>query len=132
MEYKSTASVMASVTGNQFNYLPDGNFTGTDAVVVEVNNSVGLTTTLPITITVNSINDQPVFATPFVINHPENKQDIMTLQADDDNNTVFWSWTDTSVIEDPYLQLDKLTGELRFRISSGPDFDANETKTLVR
>ena len=45
---------------------------------------------------------------------------------------MFWSWTDTSVIEDPYLQLEKLTGELRFRISSGPDFDANETKTLVR
>ena len=112
--------------------MPDGNYTGTGVVTVEVNNSVGLTTTHDITITVNSINDLPVFTTPFVINHPENKQDIMTLQAADDNNTVFWSWTDTSVIEDTYLQLDKLTGDLRFRIHNGPDFDANETKTLVR
>ena len=84
----------ASVIGNQFVYIPDGNYTGIDAVTVEVNNSVGLTTTHDITITVNSINDLPVFTTPFVINHPENKQDIITLQAADDNNTVFWSWTD--------------------------------------
>ena len=122
----------ASVIGNQFVYVPDGNYTGIDVVTVEVNNSVGLTTTHDITITVNSINDLPVFTTPFVINHPENKQDIITLQAADDNNTVFWSWTDPNVTEDTYLQLDKLTGDLRFRIHNGPDFDVNETKTLVR
>ena len=57
--------------GSQFIYLPDGNFTGTDVVMVEVNNSVGLTTFHEITITVNSINDLPVFTTPFVIDHPE-------------------------------------------------------------
>lgn len=122
----------ATVTGNRFDYTPDGNFTGTDVVVVEVNNTVGLTTTQSITITVNPINDLPVFKPPFVLNHNENKQDIATLSAEDDGNTLFWSWTDPTVIEDTYLQLDKLTGELRFRISSGPDFDANQTKTLVR
>ncbi|MBT3636087.1 MAG: tandem-95 repeat protein [Opitutae bacterium] len=134
-----TASATGAI-GSQFIYVPDGNFTGTDVVVVEVNNSVGLTTTHEITITVNSINDLPVFKTPFVIDHPENKQDIITLQADDDSNTVFWSWTDPKVTEDTHLQLDKLTGDLRFRISPifGPDFDvdssdqANFQKTYTR
>ena len=129
---KNGTATLSGAAGNQFVYVPDGNFTGTDVVTVEVNNSVGLTTTHDITITVNSVNDLPVFTTPFVINHPENKQDIITLQADDDNHTVFWSWTDQSITEDTHLQLDKLTGDLRFRIHNGPDFDANETKTLVR
>lgn len=123
----------ATVTGQTFDYVPDGNFTGNDVVVVEVNNTSGLTTTLPIYITVNSINDLPVIKTPSVLNHPENQQVIATLSADDDSGKpVSWSWADKTV-EDEYLQLNTLTGELKFRVSSGPDFDdPDQNKTYVR
>ena len=121
----------ATVTGQTFDYIPDGNFTGTDVVIVEVNNTSGISTTLPINITVNSINDLPVIRTPFVLNHSENQQDIVTLSAADDSGVVSWSWADGTV-EDPELQLTS-GGELKFRISSGPDFDSpDQNKTFLR
>jgi hypothetical protein len=120
----------ATVTGQTFDYRPDGNFTGNDVVVVEVNNTSGLTTPLSIYIQVNSINDLPVIKTPLVLNHPENKQLIASLSADDDSGLpVSWSWADGTV-EDPELQL-TTGGDLKFRVSSGPDFDVNQTKTYV-
>jgi hypothetical protein len=122
----------ASVTGNRFDYTPDGNFTGTDEVTVEVNNTSGLTTILPISITVSSINDLPVINTASILNHSENQPLIANLSAVDDSALpVSWSWTDGTV-EDPELQL-TTSGELKFRVSSGPDFeDPDQNKTYIR
>jgi hypothetical protein len=121
----------ATVTGQTFDYVPDGNFTGSDVVIVEVNNTSGISTTLPINITVNSINDLPVIRTPFDLNHSENQQNIVTLSAVDDSGVVSWSWADGTA-EDPDLQLTS-DGELKFRISSGPDFDSpDQNKTFLR
>ena len=114
----------ASVTGNQFVYIPDGNFTGTDIVTVEVNNSVGLTTTHDITITVNSVNDLPVFTTPLSLIIPKTNRISLPFRRLTTTIRCFGHGR-TRTKEDTYLQLDKLTGDLRFRIHSGPGLRRN-------
>lgn len=113
-------------------YVPDGNFTGSDTVVVEVTNDSGLSTPLSVSIQVNSINDAPSILTPFDLNHSENQQQVAMLSAvDDSNTTVVWSWADGTVNDADFL----LTagGELSFRINSGPDYeDPNQGKVFSR
>ena len=89
----------ATITGTvgsppiNFTYVPDGNFTGSDVVVLEVNNTAGLKDTLTLNVTVTPVDDPPSIQTPAIINHPENRGHVIALSAVDDNNvTLNWSW----------------------------------------
>ena len=114
------ANGTATVTGSTFNYVPDGNFTGTDVVVVEVNNTSGLSTSLSITIQMNSVNDLPVITTPLDINHTENLGTVANLSAADDSNaTLVWSWADGTQADNDFLLT--ATGTLTFR--QMPDYE---------
>jgi len=115
-----------------FGYVPDGNFTGTDVVTIQVSSGAGLTLTLPITINVTSINDAPSILTPLNLNHSENLQTVANLSAVDDSNaTLIWSWADGTV-DDPDFLLDPL-GTLSFRLVTGPDYErADHAKSYLR
>jgi hypothetical protein len=118
-----TASINAN--GTAFNYVPDGNFTGTDTVIVEVNNTSGLTTTIPIIISVSSIADPPVITTPSIINHPENQQVVADLSATDDddlNSSLIWSWSNASGNDSDFIL--SPGGKLSFRLLNGPDYES--------
>ena len=52
----------ATIIGNTFSYIPDGNFSGTDTVVLEVNNTAGLKDTL----TLNKKQNSAHIVTKFV------------------------------------------------------------------
>ena len=118
----------ATITGSipafplNFNYIPDGNFTGTDTVVLEVNNTAGLKDTLTLNITVNPVDDPPSIQTPALINHPENQNQVVSFTAVDDNNaTLTWSWVQADANYTDYLQLDS-DGSLVFR-RPYPDYE---------
>ena len=89
----------ATITGDissppvNFSYVPDGNFTGSDVVVLEVNNTAGLKSSLALNINVTPVDDPPNITTPALIDHPENQGHVIALSAEDDNNvTLNWSW----------------------------------------
>ncbi|MBT3667379.1 MAG: hypothetical protein HN548_07850, partial [Opitutae bacterium] len=109
----------ATIVGSTFTYLPDGNYSGSDTVVLEVNNTAGLKDTLTLNITVTAVDDPPSIQTPAVINHPENQGHVMALTADDDNNvTLNWSWASGTAPPNFKLTSD---GNLTFR--QIPDYE---------
>ena len=105
----------ATIIGNTtFSYIPDGNFSGTDTVVLEVNNTAGLKDTLTLNITVTAVDDPPAIQTPAVINHPENQGHVIALSAVDDNNvTLNWSWGGGVATDSQFLLTSD--GNLTFR-----------------
>jgi hypothetical protein len=111
-----------------FTYVPDGNFTGTDTVVVNVTNDSGLTVTLPITITVNSFNDPPEILTFLDWNHSENQQVVTDLSAVDDSGLpLIWTWAGLDPVsqynpDDDFLLTS--AGNLSFRLLNGPDYES--------
>jgi hypothetical protein len=128
-----TNNAVSPVTAN-FSYVPDGNFTGTDTVVVNVTNDSGLTVTLPITITVNSFNDPPEILTPLDWNHSENKQEVTDLSGqpllsakDDSGQPLLWTWAGLDPVSQYNPNDDFLltsAGNLSFRLLKGPDYES--------
>ena len=140
IETNGTNGTATVVTNNvvpktaTFSYVPDGNFTGTDTVVVNVTNNAGLTVTLPISIYVNSFNDLPEILTSLDWNHSENQQVVTDLSAVDDSGLpLVWSWAD-GTIDDPDFLLAS-SGNLSFRLLNGPDYenpDPDHNRTYLR
>lgn len=115
-----------------FGYVPDGNFTGTDVVTIQVTSGAGLTLTQSITINVTSVNDPPSIVTPLDLNHSENLQSVVNLSAvDDSNGTLMWSWADGTINDTDFL-LDP-SGALSFRLLNGPDYErSDQNKTYSK
>ena len=121
----------ATIIGNTFSYTPDGNFTGTDVVVLEVNNTAGLKDTLTLNIIVTAFDDPPAIQTPAVINHPENLGHVIALSAVDDNNvTLNWSWGGGAATDSQFLLTSD--GNLTFReVPNYEDAKNNNTYSKV-
>jgi hypothetical protein len=111
----------ATIVGSTFTYLPDGNYSGSDTVVLEVNNTAGLKDTLTLNITVTAVDDPPSIQTPAVIDHPENQGHVIALSAVDDNNvTLNWSWGGGVTTDSQFL----LTSDGNLTFREVPDYEA--------
>ena len=117
----------ATITGDissppvNFSYVPDGNFTGSDVVVLEVNNTAGLKSSLALNINVTPVDDPPNITTPALIDHPENQGHVIALSAEDDNNvTLNWSWGGGVATDSDFL----LTSDGNLTFREVPDYEA--------
>ena len=111
----------ATIAGNAtFTYIPDGNFTGSDVVILEVNNTAGLKSSLTLNINVTPVDDPPSILTSAVISHPENQGHVIALSAEDDNNvTLNWSWGGGAATDSDFL----LTSDGNLTFREVPDYE---------
>ena len=113
----------ATIINNVFSYTPDGNYTGSDSVVLEVNNTAGLKDTLTLNFTVTPVNDPPSILSSPTINHPENKAHVISLVAVDDNNaTLTWSWSGGVATDSDFL----LTSDGNLTFRKVPDYETGD------
>lgn len=114
----------ATITSGVFSYTPDGNFTGSDLVVLEVNNTAGLKDTLTLNISVTAFDDPPSILTPTNINHPENQGHVVALTAVDDNNvTLNWAWAGGAATDADFL----LTSDGNLTFRQVPDYEKGDS-----
>jgi len=76
------ASTSGTGSSKQISYIPKQNYNGSDSFVVKAQDSHGLSDTINVTVTINSINDTPV-ATDQNINANEDKATAIVLTATD-------------------------------------------------
>ncbi|HBY86409.1 MAG TPA: hypothetical protein DEO86_11085, partial [Colwellia sp.] len=83
------ANGVASVSGTTVSYVPDANFNGSDSFTLTLTDGAGYTTTQAITVTVNSINDEPSITIASTLTTDEdNNQSLMFTFSDVDGDTV--------------------------------------------
>ena len=83
---------VAAVSDGNVAYTPDADFAGGDSFTVEVSDGA-LTDTLVVSVTINPVNDAPVFdQTSAAISTDEDTQGIVSLSASDhEGDTLTWS-----------------------------------------
>ncbi|WP_369983893.1 Ig-like domain-containing protein [Thalassolituus sp.] len=83
----------AAVVGGQVSYTPNANFNGSDAFTVAVSDGE-LSDSILVSVTVNSVNDEPVIAQgeSISLNTAEDTEGSVTLTASDaDGDTLTWA-----------------------------------------
>ncbi|WP_432199573.1 Ig-like domain-containing protein [Erythrobacter sp. W53] len=119
----AVASVgQATLAGNQINYTPPANFSGTATITYQISDGEGGTSTAIVTVTVDPVNDDPD-STPIP---PEDVEDGETISvpvagsfSDVEGDTLTFSATDLP----PGLSIDPTTGVISGTITS----DASQT-----
>ena len=80
---------VASVSGTTVSYAPDANFNGNDSFTLTLTDNAGYTTTQTISVTVNSINDEPTITIANTLTTDEdNNQTLSFTYIDVDGDTV--------------------------------------------
>ena len=80
---------VASVSGTTISYVPDANFNGSDSFTLTLTDSAGYTTTHTISVTVNSINDEPTITIDSTLTTDEDNNQTLTFTFSDvDGDTV--------------------------------------------
>ena len=117
---------VASVSGTTVSYVPDANFNGSDSFTLTLTDSAGYTTTQAITVTVNSVNDEPIITIASTLTTDEdNNQSLIFTFSDVDGDTV--SATVTTQASDGAASVSGTT------VSYVPDanFNGNDSFTLT-
>lgn len=86
-------------SGATRNYMPDANYNGSDTFTVTVADGKGGSTTATVNVTVNSVNDPPVFADgdSVTLTVPENGVHMISIPATDvDGDTLVYGFATTS------------------------------------
>ncbi|KGJ89670.1 Ig-like domain-containing protein [Colwellia psychrerythraea] len=85
---------VASVSGTTISYVPDANFNGSDSFTLTLTDGAGFTTTQVISVTVNSVNDEPTITIDSTLTTDEdNNQSLSFTFTDIDGDTVSASVT---------------------------------------
>ena len=80
---------VASVSGTTISYVPDANFNGSDSFTLTLTDSAGYTTTHTISVTVNSVNDEPTITIDSTLTTDEDNNQTLTFTFNDaDGDTV--------------------------------------------
>ena len=80
---------VASVSGTTISYVPDANFNGSDSFTLTLTDSAGYSTTQVISVTVNSVNDEPTITIDStLITNEDNTQSLIFTFSDVDGDTV--------------------------------------------
>ena len=79
----------ASVSGTTVSYVPNENFFGTDSFTLTLMDNAGFTTTQVISVTVNSVNDEPTITIDSTLSTNEDNNQTLSFTFDDvDGDTV--------------------------------------------
>ncbi|TWD76141.1 VCBS repeat-containing protein [Variovorax beijingensis] len=117
-----------------YTYVPGAKFNGTDSFTVTVSDGHGGTTTSTVTVTIDPVNDAPVFvdaggtpvdtSTGYVFGYEENRPAgtvLGTVHATDiDSATVTYSILSGN--DNGYFSIDPVTGEIRLTASGAAAF----------
>ena len=122
-------------TNGTFTYTPDANFNGTDSFVYTLEDGNGGTDTATVTLTVNSVNDEPVANDDAFAGDEDNDitGDVLNLRGggggedtDDDNDTLTISATPVTDVANGTLVLNT-NGTFTYT----PDANFNGTDSFV-
>lgn len=120
-------------------YLPDGNFSGTDSFTW-ISFSGGSEQNNTVTITVNEIDDSPVFtsfggASSISLFVKENQKSVVDLNGTDAESAVLSYSIDPALADSAFFDINSTSGILRFKYSPNYerpwDSDANNTYEVV-
>ncbi|RYF78951.1 MAG: tandem-95 repeat protein, partial [Comamonadaceae bacterium] len=110
-----------------YTYTPNANFSGSDTFTVTISDGQGGTVQVPVSVTVNAVNDAPTgTATPAVTNEDQPINGTV-VGADVDGDTL--SYAVTTPAANGTVAIDPITGEYTY--TPNPNFNGSDTFTVT-
>ena len=120
---------IVEVQNNRISFVPSENFYGEEELDYTISQDVyGLaTSSAKIFVTVDPVNDPPVFTSATTFEIPENETEVATLKASDvENQTVTFSLDGEDVDQ---LEVNADSGQLSF--INAPDYEEKTTYSII-